>query len=62
MTYDFMFLECSFFLRHENICGTRCLRQSTTSRNFKTMTEGLRSFLLEFRNGQKIINTLNRRG
>lgn len=37
-------------------------RQSITSRNFKTMIEGLRSFLLEFRYGQKINNTLNRRG
>ena len=62
MTYHFSFRKCSFFLRNENICGTSYLRQSTTSRNFKTMTEGLRSFLLEFRNGQKIINTLNRRG
>ena len=66
MTYrslgHFSFYNCSFSLRDENICGTRCLRQSITSRNFKTMTEGLRSFLLEFRYGQKILNTLNRRG
>ena len=62
MTYEISFRKCSFFLRHENICGTRCLRQSITSRNFKTMTEGLRSFLLEFRYGQKIINPFNRRG
>jgi len=41
MTYVFSFYKCSFFLRLENICGTRCLRQSDTSRNFKTMTEGL---------------------
>jgi len=47
MTYVFSFYKCSFFLRLENICGTRCLRQSDTSRNFKTMTEGLRSFLLD---------------
>ena len=57
-----MFRFCSFYLRNENICGTRSSRQSDTSRDFKTMTEGLRSFLLEFTHGQKIYNPFNRRG
>jgi len=62
MTYGFSFFKCSFFLRNENICGTKYSRQSNTSRDFNIVTEGLRSCLLELRYGQKIINTLNRRG
>lgn len=61
MTYKNSFYDCSFFLRNENICGTKLPRQSNTSRNFNILTEGLRSFLLEFRYGQKF-NPLNRRG
>ena len=37
-------------------------RQSNISRDFVTMTEGLRSYILEFSNGQKINHPLNRRG
>ena len=62
MSYDLCSLNVLFLLRSKNICGTRCLRQSDTSRDLKMMTEGLRSFLLEFHNGQKIFTPPNRRG
>lgn len=62
MTYLFCSLNVLFRLRNKNKYGTSYSRQSNTSRDFNIVTEGLRSFLLEFRYGQKIINPLNRRG